>query len=190
MLGNLPAASRNGVGSQNPGNNLHVSGLSHKVDTRDLEQAFTKVGRVKKAQVMYDPHTRESRGFGFVTMETAEEADAAITALNATDLMGKTMTVEKARRARARTPTPGRYYGPPKRHEYERPYDPRPYDSRYSRGYDDRRRPRYDDDYRGGGGGGRDYDRGYRGDYDRGYGREYDRRGGYDDRSLPKAPKT
>lgn len=44
---------------------------------------------------MYDPHTRESRGFGFVTMETAEEADAAITALNATDLMGKTMTVEK-----------------------------------------------------------------------------------------------
>lgn len=47
MLGNLPAASRNGDGSQNPGNNLHVSGLSHKVDTRDLEQAFTKVGRVR-----------------------------------------------------------------------------------------------------------------------------------------------
>ena len=44
---------------------------------------------------MYDPHTRESRGFGFVTMETAEEADAAITALNSTDLMGKTITVTK-----------------------------------------------------------------------------------------------
>ena len=44
---------------------------------------------------MYDPHTRESRGFGFVTMETAEEADAAVTALNSTDLMGKTMNVEK-----------------------------------------------------------------------------------------------
>lgn len=44
---------------------------------------------------MYDPHTRDSRGFGFVTMETGEEADAAITALNATELMGKTMTVEK-----------------------------------------------------------------------------------------------
>ncbi|KAH9926460.1 uncharacterized protein B0H18DRAFT_1006189 [Fomitopsis serialis] len=80
---------------QNPGNNLHISGLSHKVDTRDLEAAFTKVGRVKKAQVMYDPHTRESRGFGFVTMESVEEADAAITALNATDLMGKNMTVER-----------------------------------------------------------------------------------------------
>lgn len=44
---------------------------------------------------MYDPHTRESRGFGFVTMESGEEADAAITALNATELMGKTLNVEK-----------------------------------------------------------------------------------------------
>lgn len=44
---------------------------------------------------MYDPHTRESRGFGFVTMESSEEADAAITALNATDFMGKTVTVQK-----------------------------------------------------------------------------------------------
>lgn len=51
--------------------------------------------QVKKASVMYDPHTRESRGFGFVTMETAEEADAAITALNATEIMGKIVTVEK-----------------------------------------------------------------------------------------------
>jgi transformer-2 protein len=44
---------------------------------------------------MYDPHTRESRGFGFVTMESGEEADAAITALHSTDLMGKTITVTK-----------------------------------------------------------------------------------------------
>ncbi|TFY74590.1 hypothetical protein EWM64_g9422 [Hericium alpestre] len=129
---------------------------------------------------MYDPHTRESRGFGFVTMETGEEADAAITALNATELMGKAMNVEKARRGRARTPTPGRYYGPPKRHERERFYDPRPYDSRYARDYDN-------DDRRGGGRSSRyddapprrDYDRGHR-DYDRGYDRSYDRR--YDDR--------
>ena len=46
---------------------------------------------------MYDPHTRESRGFGFVTMESGEEADAAITALNGTELMGKSISVEKVR---------------------------------------------------------------------------------------------
>jgi RNA recognition motif-containing protein len=51
--------------------------------------------QVDKAAIMFDPHTRESRGFGFVTMETVEGADAAIAALNATDLLGKTMTVEK-----------------------------------------------------------------------------------------------
>ncbi|KAJ7616469.1 hypothetical protein FB45DRAFT_728209, partial [Roridomyces roridus] len=79
----------------NPGNNLHVSGLSHKVDTRDLESAFAKIGRVQKASVMYDPHTRESRGFGFVTMESGEEADAAVTALNGTEIMGKMIKVEK-----------------------------------------------------------------------------------------------
>ncbi|KAI0354689.1 RNA-binding domain-containing protein, partial [Trametes cingulata] len=87
-------------GGNNPGNNLHVSGLSHKVDTRDLEAAFAKVGRVQKAQVMYDPHSRESRGFGFVTMETVEEADAAITAMNGTEFMGKVITVEKVRSRR------------------------------------------------------------------------------------------
>jgi len=169
-----------GDGSQNPGNNLHVSGLSLKVDNRELEAVFAKVGRVQKASVMHDPHSRESRGFGFVTMETGEEADAAITALNSTELMGKVMTVEKARRARARTPTPGRYYGPPKRSDFERPYDPRPYDSRYSRDYDDRRRGGRHDDYRGGG---RDYDRRDRDrDRERGYGRDYDRGGRYDER--------
>ena len=85
---------------------------------------------------MYDPHTRESRGFGFVTMETPQGADEAIATLNGSELHGKTMSIEKvyivifvllslskriptsqARRGRARTPTPGRYYGPPKRYD-------------------------------------------------------------------------
>ncbi|KAJ3769097.1 hypothetical protein FB446DRAFT_649280, partial [Lentinula raphanica] len=79
----------------NPGNNLHVSGLTSKVDDRELEAVFAKVGRITKAQVVHDPHTRESRGFGFVTMETPEEADAAVTALNNTELFGKIITVAK-----------------------------------------------------------------------------------------------
>lgn len=51
--------------------------------------------KVDKASIMFDPHTRESRGFGFVTMETSEGADAAIAALNGTDLMGKNLMIEK-----------------------------------------------------------------------------------------------
>jgi len=139
-------------GGTNPGNNLHVSGLSSKIDSRELESIFGKIGKVKKASVMYDPHTRDSRGFGFVTMESTEDADAVIAQLNSTEQHGKIMNVERARRGRARTPTPGRYYGPPKRPDNERPYDPRPYDSRYERDYrgppsryDDRRSSRYDD---------------------------------------------
>jgi len=38
---------RSASGQHNPGNNLHVSGLSHKVDSRDLESAFLKIGRVR-----------------------------------------------------------------------------------------------------------------------------------------------
>ncbi|KAJ3856470.1 hypothetical protein EV368DRAFT_71600 [Lentinula lateritia] len=150
---------RDGGQDNNPGNNLHVSGLSSKVDDRELEAMFAKVGRITKAQVVYDPHTRESRGFGFVTMETPEEADAAVTALNNTELYGKTVTVGKARRGRARTPTPGKYFGPTKRRPPgDRPYDPRPYDSRYSRDRDHRDRG----GDRGGGDRYRDYDRGDR----------------------------
>lgn len=44
---------------------------------------------------MCDPHSRESRGFGFVTMESVEEADAAVAGLNGTEIHGKTITVEK-----------------------------------------------------------------------------------------------
>lgn len=172
---------RGGDGSTNPGNNLHVSGLSHKVDNRELETIFSKCGKVQRASIMYDPHTRESRGFGFVTMDTPEGAEAALNDLNGQEVLGKSITVTKARRGRARTPTPGRYFGPPKRpggpDTAERPYDPRPYDSRYRR--DDRDRG-YDRGYdrRGGGGGGGG---GYRDDrrYDD---RDRDRGGRYDDR--------
>ncbi|KAJ7824937.1 hypothetical protein B0H13DRAFT_1510095, partial [Mycena leptocephala] len=78
----------------NPGDNLHVSGLSYKLATRDLEGACVKIGRVKRALVMYDPHTGDSRGFGSVTMETPEEADTAV-ALDGTELGGKVIGVEK-----------------------------------------------------------------------------------------------
>lgn len=195
-------ASGGGGGGANPGNNLHVSGLSSRVDNRMLEETFGKFGKVAKAAVVYDPHSRESRGFAFVTMEGVEEAEAAIAGLHNTELAGKPLTVEKARRGRARTPTPGKYLGTARRDDRgyggggggyredryaaERPYYPREYDSRYSgrdryedRRYDDRR----EDRYRGGYEDRRRYDD-PRGRYEdgRGGGRYDDGRGGrYDE---------
>lgn len=64
---------------------------------------------------MKDPHTQESRGFGFVKMVTAEQADAAKEGLQGENIDGRTLSIEKARRSRPRTPTPGKYFGPPKR---------------------------------------------------------------------------
>lgn len=115
---------------------------------------------------MRDPHTRDSRGFAFVTMESAEEAEAAIAGLNATEMSGRTMNIQKARRGRARTresssrschpacqltsrllaATPGAYHGPPKREEGgapgygggHRPYEPRGYGGPPPSRYDDR----------------------------------------------------
>ncbi|PKK80403.1 RNA-binding domain-containing protein [Rhizophagus irregularis] len=107
--------SRGDEENLNPGNNLFVTGLSMRTGDRELEDIFSKYGKVLKAQIMYDPHTRDSRGFGFVTMETLDEAEAAREGINGSEINGRILTVEKARRARARTPTPGRYYGPPKR---------------------------------------------------------------------------
>ena len=49
MFFDVPTHEKNSgrEGGLNPGNNLHVSGLSHRVDTRDLEQTFAKIGRVR-----------------------------------------------------------------------------------------------------------------------------------------------
>jgi RNA recognition motif-containing protein len=67
---------------------------------------------------MKDPHTGESRGFGFVKMMTSEQADAAMEGLRGEVIEGRTLNIEKARRARPRTPTPGKYFGPPKRGKF------------------------------------------------------------------------
>ena len=76
---------------------------------------FSKHGQVESCSIMKDPHTHESRGFGFVKMVTSEQADAARDALQGENVDGRTLSIEKARRNRPRTPTPGRYFGPPKR---------------------------------------------------------------------------
>ncbi|KKF96123.1 putative RNA-binding protein C25G10.01 [Ceratocystis platani] len=102
--------SREDDGAVNPGSNLFVTGIHPKLSETEISQMFEKYGEVEKCQIMRDPHTKESRGFGFVKMVTSEGADAAKEALQGEQIDGRTLSIEKARRARPRTPTPGKYF--------------------------------------------------------------------------------
>ncbi|KAI4233755.1 MAG: hypothetical protein L6R40_006987 [Gallowayella cf. fulva] len=155
--------------ARNPGSNLFVTGIHPRLNEGDVIRMFEKYGEVEGCSIMKDPHTQESRGFGFVKMITPEQADAAKEGLQGENIEGRTLSIEKARRSRPRTPTPGKYFGPPKRDDFRGPPPPR--GGRYG-GYD-----RYDDRRRGGGyGGGGRYEDSYRSSRhdDRGYGRRDD----------------
>ena len=78
-------------------NKLYVGGLPYSTTEEALEQLFSEHGNVESAKVITDRDTGRSRGFGFVEMETAGEAQKAITALNGTDLDGRTLTVNEAK---------------------------------------------------------------------------------------------
>ncbi|KAK2355478.1 serine/arginine-rich splicing factor SR45a [Trifolium repens] len=95
----------------NPGNTLYVTGLSSRVTERDLEDHFNKEGKVASCFLVVEPRTRISRGFAFVTMDSHDDAERCIKYLNQSVLEGRYITVERSRRKRARTPTPGHYLG-------------------------------------------------------------------------------
>ncbi|KAJ6797450.1 serine/arginine-rich splicing factor SR45a-like [Iris pallida] len=105
--------SRSGYSSdvENPGNNLYVTGLSSRITKDKIERHFATEGKVIDVHLVVDPWTRESRGFGFVTMDTVRDANRCIKYLDRSVLEGRVITVEKAKRRRGRTPTPGRYLG-------------------------------------------------------------------------------
>jgi len=76
---------------------IFVGGLSRDATEDDVRNAFSAHGRVTSVAVLKDKFTGEPRGFGFVEMESKAEAEAAINALNGTELKGRTLTVNEAR---------------------------------------------------------------------------------------------
>lgn len=76
---------------------LFVGNLSFNTTENALQDAFAMHGTVMEAVVMFDRATGRSRGFGFVTMSSPEEAQRAIDALNGADLEGRNITVNVAR---------------------------------------------------------------------------------------------
>jgi cold-inducible RNA-binding protein len=76
---------------------LFVGNLSFNTTQNQLQDLFAAHGTVIEADVVMDRFTGRPRGFGFVTMETKESADAAIQALNGKEVDGRALTVNEAR---------------------------------------------------------------------------------------------
>ena len=76
---------------------LFVGNLSFDITENDLQDAFAAHGTVVEANLMMDRATGRPRGFGFVTMSTADEAQKAIEALNGKEIGGRALTVNVAR---------------------------------------------------------------------------------------------
>ncbi|XP_076931909.1 28 kDa ribonucleoprotein, chloroplastic-like [Bidens hawaiensis] len=75
---------------------IFVGNLPYDVDSEQLAQLFQQAGVVEISEVIYNRETDQSRGFGFVTMSTVEEADKAVELLHRYELGGRYLTVNKA----------------------------------------------------------------------------------------------
>jgi RNA recognition motif-containing protein len=75
---------------------LFIGGLAFSTSTERLREVFEAAGKVESAAVVTDRETGRSRGFGFIEMATAEEADQAIAQFNGKDVDGRQLRVEKA----------------------------------------------------------------------------------------------
>src|SRR5437879_5683672 len=79
------------------GSKLFVGNLSFNTTENDLQDAFAAFGTVTEANLLMDRMTNRPRGFGFVTMSSAEEAQKAIEGLNGKDMDGRALTVNVAK---------------------------------------------------------------------------------------------
>lgn len=76
---------------------LFVANLPWSLDDAALGQLFAQAGKVLSAQIIMDRETGRSRGFGFVEMSTASEADSAIKNMNGSEVDGRKIVVNIAR---------------------------------------------------------------------------------------------
>lgn len=86
--------------------NLYVGNLPHSTTEAELRAAFEVHGTVDKVTIVTDRDTGRSRGFGFVEMTDAGEADKAMAALNGTMFGGRTLTINEAK-PKSDRPKPG-----------------------------------------------------------------------------------
>jgi RNA recognition motif-containing protein len=76
---------------------LYVGNLSFDTTELDLQDLFAEAGQVQEVALMQDKFTGKSRGFAFVTMSSAEEAQKAISSFHGKNVQGRPLTVNEAR---------------------------------------------------------------------------------------------
>ena len=76
--------------------NIFIANLDWEITSEDLKVTFSAFGSVHLAHVVFDAKTKKSKGFGYVEMESAEEAIAAIQALNGFEVNGRQLDVKIA----------------------------------------------------------------------------------------------
>jgi len=81
---------------------IYVGNLPWSCSNADLESLFNAHGEVVSAEIIEDRETGRSRGFGFVQMNSDEDSDRAIEALNGTDMGGRSLVVNEARERQPR----------------------------------------------------------------------------------------
>jgi len=87
---------------------IYVGNLSYKMNEETLKEVFTKIGEVQSVKIITDAATGRSKGFGFVEMTSDEDAEKAISSLNGSTLLERTITVSEARPQRERGSFAGR----------------------------------------------------------------------------------
>lgn len=90
--------------------NVYVGNLPHSTSETELRTLFQAHGEVGTVSIVTDRETGRSRGFGFVEMPNAGEAEKAIAALNGTELAGRALKVNEAK-PKAERPRNDRFGG-------------------------------------------------------------------------------
>ncbi|KAK7357715.1 hypothetical protein VNO80_17010 [Phaseolus coccineus] len=101
--------SEDSIEARNSGNNLFVRGLPDWVREGDLRRLFSIQGKVIDCELVRDRWTNASRGYAFVSMNTTDDATRCITCFDHAFHFDRVIVVERAKRNRGWTPTPGRY---------------------------------------------------------------------------------
>ncbi|MBN1621598.1 MAG: RNA-binding protein [Endomicrobiales bacterium] len=84
--------------------NIYVSNIPFGTTEDEVHQMFTEFGQVKSTKMIIDKFTGQPRGFGFVEMDSDEEAKAAIAGLNGREVNGRKLQVNEARPRPERKP--------------------------------------------------------------------------------------